>query len=48
MSLLQTPRSLQELLDALSGDKEKGRKALSYLLAEDVVDQQDGKLFICK
>lgn len=48
MSLLQTPRSLQELLDALSGDKEKGWKALSYLLAEDVVDQQDGKLFICK
>ena len=48
MSLLQTPRSPQELLDGLSGDKEKGRKALAYLLSEETIDQHDGKLSICK
>lgn len=46
LSLLQTPRSPQELLEALPGDREKNQKALSYLLAEEVLSQQDGKLSI--
>ncbi|WP_418587130.1 RecQ family ATP-dependent DNA helicase [Phocaeicola sp.] len=48
MSMLQTPRSSHELLENLPGDIEKNKKTLSYLLAEEVISQQDGKLFICK
>ena len=48
MSMLQTPRSSHELLESLPGDIEKNKKTLSYLLAEEVISQQDGKLFICK
>ena len=34
--------------EALPGDKEKNTKALSYLLAEEVIGQEHGKLYICK
>ncbi len=48
MDILQSPCSSHDLLEALPGDKEKKTKALSYLLAEEVIGQEHGKLYICK
>ena len=48
MDILQSPCSSHDLLEALPGDKEKNTKALSYLLAEEVIGQEHGKLYICK
>ena len=48
MDIMQSPCSSHDLLEALPGDKEKNTKALSYLLAEEVIGQEHGKLYICK
>ena len=49
MDILQSPCSSHDLLEALPGDeRKKNTKALSYLLAEEVIGQEHGKLYICK